>query len=202
MGEARRVRRLVVDGTVWFWSLRHSHRDGMCRDSLSLTREGTSARLSIVFRAGDGRIVSGGAYWSGGSVGAVAGGDMNLHEPGAVRKLLDAALAAGVRAPAEIDGWPLFDALVGHGAPAGGAERTGAGGVGTGSPGPDDPSAGREPADGPLRAGADSGPESRERGSGSPGPASGGGRAGRSTSSRLPKTVSRAPRRDTKASVR
>ncbi|MFI1467457.1 hypothetical protein [Streptomyces wuyuanensis] len=160
MGEARRVRRLVVDGTVWFWSLRHSHRDGTCRDSLSLTREGTSARLSIVFRAGDGRVVSGGGYWSGGSVGAVAGGDMNLHEPGSVRKLLDAALAAGVRAPAEIDGWPLFDALVGHAAPAG-EGRTGAAGVRTGSSGPDDSSAGREPADGHTGTGPDSGPRSR-----------------------------------------
>lgn len=177
MGEARRVRRLVVDGTVWFWSLRHSHRDGTCRDSLSLTREGTSARLSIVFRAGDGRIVSGGGYWSGGSVGAVAGGDMNLHEPG-VRKLLDAALASGVRAPAEIDGWPLFDALAGHGAPAGGAEGTGAGRVRTNLPGPDGPSAGREPADAPTGAGPDAGPRSRERGPGSPGPAAGGGRTG------------------------
>ncbi|MFG2761033.1 hypothetical protein [Streptomyces wuyuanensis] len=177
MGEARRVRRLVVDGTVWFWSLRHSHRDGTCRDSLSLTREGTSARLSIVFRAGDGRIVSGGGYWSGGSVGAVAGGDMNLHEPGSVRKLLDAALAAGVRAPAEIDGWPLFDALMERGAPAGGAERTA--GVRTGSSGPDGPSAEREPADGPTGAGPGSAADSREGVPGSPGPASGGGPAGR-----------------------
>ncbi|MFD4721036.1 hypothetical protein ACIOWI_00750 [Streptomyces sp. NPDC087659] len=117
MGEARRVRRLVVDGAVWFWSLRHSHRDGTCRDALSLTREGTGTRLRIVFRAGDGRIVSGGAYWSGGSVGAVGGGDMNLHEPGNVRKLLDAALAAGAEPPAEIDGWPLFDAVVGKDGP-------------------------------------------------------------------------------------
>lgn len=113
-GEARRVRRLVVDGAVWFWSLRHSHRDGTCRDALSLTREGTGSRLRIVFRAGDGRIVSGGAYWSGGSVGAVSGGDTNLHETGVVRKLLRAAPAAGAEPPAEIDGWPLFDAVVGQ----------------------------------------------------------------------------------------
>ncbi|MEU6703067.1 hypothetical protein [Streptomyces wuyuanensis] len=101
---------------------------------------------------------------------------MNLHEPGSVRKLLDAALAAGVRAPAEIDGWPLFDALMERGAPAGGAERTG--GVRTGSSGPDVPSAGREPADVPTGAGPGSGPDSREGGPGSPGPASGGGPAG------------------------
>ncbi|WP_351227470.1 hypothetical protein [Streptomyces sp. NPDC002133] len=119
MGNDRRVRRLTVGDDVWLWSLRHGHRDGTCHKALSLTREGTGVRLRIEFRDGPGRIVSGG-YWDAGSVGVRGGDWLNLHEPGAVRQLLDEALAAGFTAPAEIDGWQLFDALVGRTAAASG----------------------------------------------------------------------------------
>ncbi|MEV4253983.1 hypothetical protein AB0J52_12560 [Spirillospora sp. NPDC049652] len=40
---------------------------------------------------------------------------LNLHEPGTVRALLDEAVAGGLwpsAGTAEVDGWPLFDAVV------------------------------------------------------------------------------------------
>ncbi len=49
-----------------------------------------------------------------GDVGYVRGGALNLHEPGAVRALLDAASASGwqpgERRAVEVDGWPLLEA--------------------------------------------------------------------------------------------
>ncbi|MFD8937393.1 hypothetical protein ACFV0R_19445 [Streptomyces sp. NPDC059578] len=49
-------------------------------------------------------------------MGHTRGGSLNLHEPGAVRALLDAASARGWQPgqqPAvEVDGWPLLDAAV------------------------------------------------------------------------------------------
>lgn len=48
-----------------------------------------------------------------GDVGYVRGASLNLHEPGAVRALLDAASARGwqlgERQAAEVDGWPLIE---------------------------------------------------------------------------------------------
>ncbi|WP_449484964.1 hypothetical protein [Streptomyces avidinii] len=47
-------------------------------------------------------------------MGFTRGADLNLHEPGSVRALLDAALAHGwqpeERRPTEVDGWPLLEA--------------------------------------------------------------------------------------------
>ncbi|MEV5988902.1 hypothetical protein AB0L85_28510 [Streptomyces sp. NPDC052051] len=47
-------------------------------------------------------------------MGQVRGASLNLHEPGAVRALLDAALAhgwqPGERRVVEIDGWSLLEA--------------------------------------------------------------------------------------------
>jgi hypothetical protein len=49
-----------------------------------------------------------------GDVGYVRGGCLNLHEPGAVRALLDAASAhgwqPGDRRAVEVVGWPLLEA--------------------------------------------------------------------------------------------
>ncbi|UYQ62064.1 hypothetical protein [Streptomyces peucetius] len=118
-----RVRRLVVDAeTAWVWSVRHRHTRGPegvgdCRTTLSFRREGTQRRLAIVFRQGPGRVVSGG-WWQSGTVAA---GDawLNLHEPGAARRLLDTAAAAGLlpsrAGTTEVDGWPLLDAAAAKG---------------------------------------------------------------------------------------
>lgn len=74
---------------------------------------GTGGPLRIVFAAGPGRFVPGGFTFGSGDVGYVHGGSLNLHEPGAVRALLDAALAhgwqPGERRPVEMDGWLLLE---------------------------------------------------------------------------------------------
>lgn len=116
-----RTRRLVVDeNTVYMWSVRHKHArtDGRCPDcrtTLSLRREGTTARLELAFRAGPGRVVADG-YWESGSVGDTEQNWLNLYEPGSARRLLDEATVRGLLPTAagttEVDGWPLFDAVV------------------------------------------------------------------------------------------
>ncbi len=87
---------------------------------LSLHREGTGETLRIVFRAGPTRYVADG-YWYSGSVGDGRGGLLNLHEPGVVRRLLNEAASREQlpRFPGEkeLDGWPLFDAIIRTGCP-------------------------------------------------------------------------------------
>ncbi|MFF3454129.1 hypothetical protein ACFYXH_07310 [Streptomyces sp. NPDC002730] len=119
-----RTRRLVVDeNTVYMWSVRHKHaradgRSPDCRTTLSLRREGTTARLELAFRASPGRIIAEG-YWESGSVGDSERNWLNLYEPGSARRLLDEATARGLLPTAagttEVDGWPLFDAVVAGG---------------------------------------------------------------------------------------
>jgi hypothetical protein len=118
----RRSRRLVADGRAYLWTLRHSHgvpdsgRAADCRETLTLYPQpaGTGGPLRIVFAEGPDRYVPGGAPMGSGDVGYVDGGGLNLHEPGAVRALLDAALASGwqlgERGTVEVDGWPLLEA--------------------------------------------------------------------------------------------
>nr|WP_173675306.1 hypothetical protein [Streptomyces sp. fd1-xmd] len=102
------------------WTMRHSHRrDGAgravnCCQALTLSPQpaGTGGPLRIVFADGPGRYVPGGAPFGSGDVGFVRGADLNLHEPGAVRALLDVAMARGwqpgERRPVEVDGWSLL----------------------------------------------------------------------------------------------
>ncbi|MFI7012396.1 hypothetical protein [Streptomyces sp. NPDC050145] len=124
-------RRLVADGRVYLWTLRHHHRvlDGGrsadCRQTLTLYPQptGTGGPLRIVFGEGADRFVPGGAPLGSGDVGYVHGSSLNLHEPGAVRALLDAALDSGwdatERGLVERDGWDLLEAAVAaHAAPA------------------------------------------------------------------------------------
>ncbi|WP_373024696.1 hypothetical protein [Streptomyces yangpuensis] len=104
--------------------MRHAHRKDEtgrgvgCRQILTLTPQpaGTGGSLRIVFPEGPGRYVPGGGYSGSGDVGFISGSDLNLHEPGAVRALLEVALIHGwrpkERRPVEIDGWPLLDAAV------------------------------------------------------------------------------------------
>ncbi|MFG2873819.1 hypothetical protein ACGFYU_02175 [Streptomyces sp. NPDC048337] len=119
---SKKPRRLVVDGRVYMWRMRHSHRkdhDGRsvdCRQVLTLTPHptGTGGPLRITFADGPGRYVPGGAPFGSGDVGFTQGAGLNLHEPGAVRALLYVVLARGwdpgERRPLEIDGWPLLEA--------------------------------------------------------------------------------------------
>ncbi|MFB7446119.1 hypothetical protein ACFC01_49070 [Streptomyces mirabilis] len=131
----KKPRRLVVDGRAYLWTLRHSHRvldSGLsadCRETLTLYPQpvGTGGPLRIVFAEGPGRYVPGGFSMGSGDVGCVRGGSLNLHEPGAVRALLDAASARGWQLgeerAVEVDGWPLLEAAAatraGNAGPAG-----------------------------------------------------------------------------------
>ncbi|WDM17352.1 hypothetical protein J3S85_21130 [Streptomyces lavenduligriseus] len=108
---------------MYLWTLRHGHRAPYggrpteCRQILTLYPQpaGTGGPLRIVFAAGPGRYVPGGFPMGSGDVGYVRGGSLNLHEPGAVRALLDAVSAQGrrpgERGAVEIDGWPLLEAV-------------------------------------------------------------------------------------------
>lgn len=119
---SRKLRQLVADGRTYLWTLRHSHnvlgsgRSAHCRQTLTLFPKltGTGSSLRIVFAEGPGRYVPGGAPLGSGDVGYVQGGSLNLHEPGAVRALLDAALASGwqpgEQGVVEVDGWNLLEA--------------------------------------------------------------------------------------------
>ncbi|MFE5086505.1 hypothetical protein [Streptomyces mirabilis] len=118
---SKKPRRLVANGRVYIWTMRHSHRrdaDGRsvdCRQTLTLSPQpiGTGGPLRIVFAAGPGRYVPGGAPFGSGDVGFLRGAELNLHEPGAVRALLDVALAGGwqpgERRAVEVDGWFLLE---------------------------------------------------------------------------------------------
>ncbi|MFI1253047.1 hypothetical protein ACH4U6_04450 [Streptomyces netropsis] len=119
---AKKPRRLVADGRAYLWTLSHSHRvldngrSADCRQTLTLYPQpaGTGGPLRIVFAESPGRYVPGGAPLGSGDVGYVRGGSLNLHEPGAVRSLLDAASSRGwqpgQQPAAEVDGWTLLEA--------------------------------------------------------------------------------------------
>jgi hypothetical protein len=104
------------------WTMRHRHRkDGNgrpvdCRQTLTLSPQpaGSGGPLRILFTDGPGRYVPGGAPMGSGDVGITRGQSLNLHEPGAVRALLDVALARGwqpgERQAMEVDGWLLLEA--------------------------------------------------------------------------------------------
>ncbi|GGX09493.1 hypothetical protein GCM10010297_33780 [Streptomyces malachitofuscus] len=123
-----RLRRLVVDGTVLRWTVRQRVRPAYddCRLTLSFFTEGWRAgagrRLSLVFAPGEHRIVSN-TYFEAGTVMRLPDrADLNLHETGAARRLLDAAAPALDLRPAardvEVDGWPYFDAVVDSSGPS------------------------------------------------------------------------------------
>lgn len=103
------------------WTMRHSHgKDGDgrsvdCRQILTLSLQpvGSGGPLRIVFADGPGWYIPGGAPMGSGDVGLTRGESLNLHEPGAVRALLDVALARGwqpgEQRAVEVDGWTLLE---------------------------------------------------------------------------------------------
>lgn len=117
----KKARRLVADGRAYMWTNRHGHhvpdgrRAAHCRQTLTLIPQpsGSGGPLRLVFTDGPDRFVPGGFTFGSGDVGYVHGGSLNLHEPGAVRALLDAALShgwqPGERRPVELDGWLLLE---------------------------------------------------------------------------------------------
>ncbi|MFI8091365.1 hypothetical protein ACIF9R_24095 [Streptomyces sp. NPDC086080] len=122
MGNDRRVRRLMVDGSVWHWTVRQRVRPDYadCRVTLALFPEtsarGGRRRLSLVFTPGPHGVISN-AYVEAGTVIRLPDRAwLNLYEPGTVRRLLDVAAPAleipsSPRNP-EVDGWACFAAVV------------------------------------------------------------------------------------------
>ncbi len=118
----KKPRRLVANRPVYMWTMRHSHRrddDGRPVDLPPHPHPvpqpaGSGGPLRVVFADGPGRYLPGGAPFGSGDVGFTRGADLNLHEPGAVRALLDVALARGwqpgERRVVEVDGWTLLEA--------------------------------------------------------------------------------------------
>lgn len=116
----KKPRRLIADGRAYLWTLRHRHSVAdsgrACCQTLTLYPQpaGTGGSLRIVFTEGPGRYVPGGAPLGSGDVGYTRGVSLNLHEPGAVRALLEVASTRGWqqegRRVVEIDGWPLLEA--------------------------------------------------------------------------------------------
>lgn len=114
-----RLRRLVVGDTTWHWTVRqlphrvaHEH----CRLKLSLYPEGPRRRrLVLLFGPSEDRVVSNCYFDSGALVRRSDHAYLNLHEPGTVRRLLDAAAPNLDLHPSaqtvEVDGWPYFDAI-------------------------------------------------------------------------------------------
>ncbi|MGW9397414.1 hypothetical protein [Streptomyces sp. NPDC055642] len=134
MGNDRRVRRLVVDGTVWYWTVRQRVRPDYadCRVTLSLFPEasgvgvntrrprprGGRRRLSLVFAPGPHHILSNCFFEAGTVVRLPDQAWLNLYAPGTVRRLLGAAAPAPeIPSPPrdlEVDGWSFFSAVVDH----------------------------------------------------------------------------------------
>ncbi len=86
-----------------------------CCELLTVRRRvGHGRRLVVAFPSGPGRLVPDG-FLPGGTVGLVGGEPVNLHRPGAVRALVDAALARGWDPGSgvvlELDGWELLSAV-------------------------------------------------------------------------------------------
>ncbi|MFF0106316.1 hypothetical protein [Streptomyces hirsutus] len=122
MGNSRRVRRLLVDGAVWHWTVRQRVRPDCadCRLTLSFFTEapmrGTRRRSALVFAPGPGKIVSNSYFEAGTTVRLPDRGGLNLYEPGTARRLLDAAAPVLEPRPLEqnleVDGWPYFAEVV------------------------------------------------------------------------------------------
>ncbi|MFJ9870347.1 hypothetical protein [Streptomyces sp. NPDC101165] len=118
MRNERRLRRLVVGETVWYWTVRQHIRPAYddCRLTLSFFTGGTAKnagrRLSLLFAPSANRVVSNTYFESGTVVRLPDRGHLNLYEPGTARRLLDAAAPALEAQPAVrnvvVDGWPYF----------------------------------------------------------------------------------------------
>ncbi|MGO4614932.1 hypothetical protein AB4305_01180 [Nocardia sp. 2YAB30] len=122
--DRRRLRRLVVGEATWYWMIRQQVRPAYqeCSITLSFFPEDTRRRLVLAFRPAPDRIISNSYFESGALIRLPDRTYLNLYEPGAVRRLLDAAapdLARCAGKTVEVDGWPYFDVVVDSAATAG-----------------------------------------------------------------------------------
>ena len=128
MARNRPSRRLLAGPLAYHWRTGHRHelvedqeghaRHDDCREVLTLRQAGAPGRLVIVFHRGPGRLVSDGWLHAGAVMRASDHAYLNLHRPKVVRALLDEALERGhdFTAPGsvEVDGWGLFDGVLGR----------------------------------------------------------------------------------------
>lgn len=126
MKKDRRVRRLVVNGTTWYWTVRQRVRPAYddCRVTLSFFTDGTNGamrgarrRLSLVFAPSPTGVISNCYFESGSVIRLPDRSWLNLYEPGTVRRLLGSAAPVLTSRPSqqdvEVDGWPHFAEVVG-----------------------------------------------------------------------------------------
>ncbi|MET9689822.1 hypothetical protein ABZY81_15280 [Streptomyces sp. NPDC006514] len=117
-----RARRLVVDGDVYTWSVRHAHHRPAtgpaedCRETVTVHLAGAPGCLRVDFRKREpGQYSPSGYLGQSGEVARMDGGSLNLYEPGTALALMKVARAQGWQpagASKEFDGWTLFDATV------------------------------------------------------------------------------------------
>lgn len=119
MKRDRRVRRLTTGRDVWYWTVRQRVRPvyADCRLTLALFTRQSGRRLVLVFAPCATGAVSN-SYFAAGTVARLPDGTcLNLHEPGTVRRLLDAARPVlEVRSSEqslEVDGWFYFAEVAG-----------------------------------------------------------------------------------------
>ncbi|MDX3640052.1 hypothetical protein [Streptomyces sp. MB09-02B] len=118
MSKNTRLRRLVVGDTTWHWTVRQRSNVAYdhCHLKLSLYPDGPRGRrLVLLFSPAENRAVSNCYFDAGALVRLSDHTYLNLHEPGTVRRLLDAAAPNLDLHPTtrtiELDGWPYFDAI-------------------------------------------------------------------------------------------
>ncbi|GAA3390291.1 hypothetical protein [Streptomyces roseoviridis] len=117
MRKDRRLRRLVVGGTTWHWTVRQRIRPRYedCRLTLTFFRGGGAGadrqRFALVFAPAGNRVVSNCSFESGTVIRLPGQEWLNLYEPGTARRLLEAAVRPGARG-ARVDGWPYAEALM------------------------------------------------------------------------------------------
>jgi hypothetical protein len=122
MRRLRRVRRLVVDGATWHWTVRQRLRPAYedCRLTLTFFAPSSShrpgRRLSLVFAPTPTGVISH-CYFDSGTVIRLPDRHwLNLYEPGAAARLLKAAAPAlelhASQHALTLDGWPCFSEVV------------------------------------------------------------------------------------------
>ncbi|MEU6514104.1 hypothetical protein [Streptomyces sp. NPDC046978] len=117
---------MAVGGIVYGWCFGHRH-DRVrgypgCSSMVTLWRSGSRTCLRLVFQPASDRAIADGYFDEGAVVRLSDREYLNLHEPGSVRALLDEVLIRGLfpaAGSAEVDGWPLFDAVRPQGPPSG-----------------------------------------------------------------------------------
>ncbi len=121
------MHRLTVGDLTFRWWVSHTHGRGVrvpdrdvqdvCRQTLSIRREGAKGQLRVSFTEGPETAVAEGYFYAG-CVGRVGEDLVNLNEPGVARAFLDEALARGwdpaVSGEVRVDGWGMFDAVLKH----------------------------------------------------------------------------------------